>query len=333
MKALLTSSRMSAARACQRLHHFKYELGYRPAVEAEALTFGTLIHKGLEAWWRAPQATRLESALLAMAEGQADPFEHVKAQEMLRGYHFRWGDEAFETLAVEAEFAMPLRNPATGRPSSSWMLGGKIDAILRDTRTGRVLICEHKTASGDIGAGSEYFRRLKMDAQISIYYDGAASLGHDISGCLYDVLGKPGIRPLKATPPEQRKFKKDGELYAGQRLVDETPEEYRVRLVASIAENPSGYYQRGEVVRLESELDEARFDVWQIAQQIHAAKAANQAPRNPDACSRWGRTCEFFAACCGEASLEDPSLFKKIENVHPELTGEVAAQSKEETAS
>jgi hypothetical protein len=35
-------------------------------VEDEVLRFGTLIHKGLEAWWKAPPAERLEAALAAI---------------------------------------------------------------------------------------------------------------------------------------------------------------------------------------------------------------------------------------------------------------------------
>jgi hypothetical protein len=47
-----------------------------------------------------------------------------------------------------------------------------------------------------------------MDGQVSTYFDGAASLGLDVAGCIYDVIGKPGIRPLQATPVEARKYTK-----------------------------------------------------------------------------------------------------------------------------
>ena len=42
-------------------------------------------------------------------------------------------------------------------------------------------------------------------------------------------------------------------------------------------------------------------------------------PRNPDACQRFGSLCCFYGVCCGEASLDDPSLFKRLTWVHPEL--------------
>jgi hypothetical protein len=64
---LLSTSRLSAYRACPRLHKHRYLDGYRPAVEADVLRFGSLLHVGLEAWWRAADdEERLSSALAAI---------------------------------------------------------------------------------------------------------------------------------------------------------------------------------------------------------------------------------------------------------------------------
>jgi hypothetical protein len=323
--ALLTNSRLKTARACSRLDWLKYELGYRALVTVDALRFGTLLHLVLEAWWKARQEERLERALAALEGAEADPFDRARASALITGYHHRWIDEPYEALVLEAEFCTPLRNPATGRPSKVWQLAGKLDGAVRNTRDGRQLILEHKTASGDISPGSEYWRRLRMDGQVSAYYVGAESMGLDVSGCLYDVVGKPGIRPLKATPHASRKYTKTGELYANQRETDETPEEFHARLLEDIAADPSRYYQRGEVVRLDSELEDARFDTWQLAQQIHEANKAGRHPRNPEACTSYGRTCEFFDACTGAASLEDTTRFVQSDDVHPELSGAAAS--------
>jgi uncharacterized membrane protein YhfC len=64
---LITTSRLKAYRACPRLHHNRYDLGIRPAEQAEALTFGTLGHVGLEAWWLNPTLP-LPCAMKALAE-------------------------------------------------------------------------------------------------------------------------------------------------------------------------------------------------------------------------------------------------------------------------
>lgn len=302
--SLLTSSRLRAARRCLRLHRFLYLDGYRPVERPGPRRFGTLVHQALEAWWGAAGEERLDAALAALDAGEADPFERAKAEALLRGYHLRWGDEPYDVLAVEAEFEAPLRNPATGQPSRTYRLGGKVDAIVRDRRDGRVLIVEHKTTSEDASPGSEYWRRLRMDGQVGIYYAGARALGHDVAGCLYDVLRRPGQRPLKAN---------------GRRAADETPDEYLARVISAIADAPGDFYARGEVVRLEDEMAEAMHDVWQTAVQIREATITGRHPRNPDACVGFGRTCDFFGVCTGEASLDDWTQFTRTDDVHPEL--------------
>ncbi len=313
---LLTHSRLRAVRACQRLHDLEYNRGYRAVKEQDALRFGSLIHRGLEAWFTAAPDARLTDALAAINAEPADPFDLARATVLLCGYDERWGGEVFETLAVESQFRCSLINPDTGRESQTFDLAGKVDAVVR--MAGRVILVEHKTTSEDIGIGSDYWKRLRLDGQVSLYFDGAASLGFNVEACLYDVLRKPALRPYLATPADQRKFKKDGTLYANQRDADETPAEFQARLAEAVAEDPTRYYQRGEVTRLDLELDEARHDRWDLARQIRESQLTGRHPRNPEACCRFG-TCSFFPACTGEASLDDPTLFRKLEEVHPEL--------------
>lgn len=52
-KDALTYSRMKCFKNCPRLHYYRYELGIqkRRSEESEALYFGNLMHKALEAWW------------------------------------------------------------------------------------------------------------------------------------------------------------------------------------------------------------------------------------------------------------------------------------------
>lgn len=248
-----------------------------------------------------------------------DPYELAKAQALLTGYHLRWAAEVIEVLGVEVEFRTPLVNPETNHPSKTYALGGKIDAVAR-LADGRLAIVEHKTSSEDIAPGSDYWKRLRLDGQVSVYFDGARALGHDVEVCLYDVIGKPGQKPLKATPEESRKYvAKTGLLYANQRASDETPAEYKARIMESIAEDPTGYYARGEVVRLETDMDDARADVWQQAATIRESARTGKAPRNPDSCMRYNRMCSFWPVCTREASLDNPAQYRKTSGVHEEL--------------
>jgi hypothetical protein len=331
--AVITNSEMKAFRRCVREHHIAYELAIRALGDVESLRFGTLFHTGLEAWWRALWALQqgvsevppLTAAIEAITPHAEDEYDLVRAGVLLQGYDARWCEDEYEVLAVEVEFRTALINPESGAASRTFVLAGKLDAIVRRRRDGLVAIVEHKTTSEDIGGDSKYWKRLTLDSQISTYFAGARALGHDIAVCIYDVIGKPKHAPLRATPEETRKYTKAGLLYANQRAEDETPDEFRVRLTEVIAEAPERFYDRREVVRLEADERDAAFDVWQTARALREAQVAERWPRNPDGCERYGRLCGYFDVCTGLASLDDPTRFERVDNVHQELAANDAA--------
>jgi hypothetical protein len=346
---ILSNSEMRTFRRCIVEHDIAYRRKVRPRLRAEALRFGTLVHAGLEAWW---STVSRGAALEALRRSESDPFELVKAEALMIGYHARWEGEPLAVLAVEAQFECDLVNPKTGKASKTFRLGGKLDAIAQ--RDDGVWIVEHKTTSEDVDAGSPYWQRLRLDSQVSTYYRGAQSLGYDVRGCIYDVIRKPSLKPYKATPIEDRKYtaeksracaeckKKNpapgphvedgvacvdgrvvtdpgGRLYATMRDRDETPDEYRARLLEDIAEKPERYYVRGEVVRTAEDETAGAADAWMIAQSIREAERLGRYPRNVDACVRYGRTCDYFDACTGTASLADPLRYRVADRAHEEL--------------
>lgn len=356
-RELLTVSRRRDFDACKRLHRYKYVLGIRAVRDAESARFGTMFHGGQETWWSVPlEPVRLEMALAKIREiwcagegdHEPDEFELVRAEELMRGYHYRWIGDVYEPVAIEHEFRIPLVNPATGARSKLYDVGGKMDGIVRD-RAGGLWLVEHKTTTMDISLGSEYWNRLRLDGQVSTYYDACDTIGYPVVGCLYDVAKRPLLRPQLATPEDQRKMTQGKRcktckgtglhpyspaaacvdcngstwaeaprLYAGQRDTDETPDEYRARVRAHIAENPDAYFMRGTVVRLDSEITENRYDLWHTAKLMRQLERDGIAPRNPDACVRYGRTCEYFSVCSGETSIDDPVRFRRS-SIHPEL--------------
>ena len=179
------------------------------------------------------------------------------------------------------------------------------------------LVVEHKTTSSDITPGSTYWRKLTLDTQVSQYL-GAEE---HCEGMLYDVIRKPSIKPFKATPAESRKYTKAGALYATQRETDETPEEYAARLRADISEDPNKYYARGVIVRLPSERIEAARDTWLVAGSIRESMRLDAWPRNPGSCDAYGRTCDYWAVCAGETTIDDATRFRTAETPHEELPG------------
>ena len=189
-------------------------------------------------------------------------------------------------------------------------------------------VVENKTAGEDIGPAANYWRRLILDPQVSMYVTGTRHLGFDVGGVMFNVLRKLALQPYEATPPDQRKYTKPTKaepvprLYANQRDRDETPEEFEQRCIDAIAEEPARYYQRRLVVRLRDDLHEANVDVWQTAGAIRDARRLAVWPRNPDSCLHFGRACDFFSACSGEQSIDDPVLFRTNPRRHEELDEE-----------
>ncbi len=331
---LLTSSRLRSFQSCPRAHHYRYEVGLAPiAPETGARALGTATHAGLEAWWLAHMEDAPQYALPAAMEAAQqsfpvdDPFALAMLRALVTGYDARWAEWArtVEVLGVERAFEIPLRNPVTGASASTWRVAGKIDALAR-LSDGRVAIIEHKTRSGDAGAGSDYRRKLTLDPQISTYFDGAAALGYVADLCLYDVLVKPAIKPLLATPEESRRIKKDGTPYAGVRFSDETAVEYEARLLASIAADPERYLIHAEIVRSDAEREAHAWALWHSARAIEetrrAARAARDVravPQSPGSCFGTGHRCDFLEVCEGTADARDTSRFRRLPTVHPEL--------------
>ena len=181
---------------------------------------------------------------------------------------------------------------------------------------GRDFVIDHKTTSKDLGDGSPFWTRLRLDLQVSTYLVGARSLGFDPVGAVWDVVRKPSIKPLKATPLEERKYtkataKQPSRLYANQSDVDEPLEDFRARLAADIAANPDSYYRRGFVVRSVEEERQAAFDRWGVVAQIDHCRTLQWWPRAPGACERYGSLCPYFDVCTGTTTIDDATRFRR----------------------
>ena len=337
---LLSNSSLNTFRRCPREYFFRYVLLRKARAKTAALRFGTLFHVALNAWWlcSGDALAKLFAALVAIASqiGERDPFEMAKARALIVGYTARWGWEGYETIAVELQFRLPImtcdemrdggdRVVARSAPYPiGYDLGGAIDVIIK--HRGRVRNVEHKTTSADISIGSDYWRHVvTMDPQVSTYHHAAHRLGYAPHDTLYDVVRKPALVPLLATPEEDRKYTKPTKkeptprLYANQREQDETSEEYEARLLAEIESNPAKYFARMPIVRLERDNAEHERDVRETAELIAYAEQGNIWPRSPNACERFGRLCEYHDTCSGLAVIEDNTRYETKKRQHEEL--------------
>lgn len=310
----ISFSEITTYQRCREEHRYAYVDGLRPVVSAWNLRFGKAMHEGLASWW----ATREISAALvafrrAAKDERLDVFDVELGEVMLIGYDVRWGlvhdgvdrEGPIDTVYVESGFSLQrhVEHP--------YRLVGFIDAVGRVA--GREpFVVEHKTSSEDIEPGSDYFAKLTIDHQLSIYAIASKSLGLEPSRLMYDVLKIPGCEPYKATPVEKRKYRKtDGKLHANQREHDESPDAYRERLLEKIGEDPESYFERCEVVRLEHELERALHDVDALAADLMRTQPGEKQPQNPASCKRYGSRCPYWGLCLGTES-PDSEKFVQI---------------------
>lgn len=317
MKRRLHITGMRRYWSCPERHRIADVERVRPVERDRKLKLGSLVHEGRDQIWQGKHPELQHD----------DPFLLEAAMAILDCYLARWGFPEGET-ASEVKFSIPLRNPQTGAASPYWEFVGAIDDLfvgdigsLVPGFTGHgTSVGEFKTTTDDIEPGSPYVERLRIDSQISSQWLGARSLGYEPQWCVYDIVRKPQLQPLKKTENVRMTIErrnKAGDITApsrpckGQRLVDETPAEFGDRIRTAIVKNPDKYLRRVVVVRLEADHERAAWDFWNTAAQIRISRRTGRWHRNTGNCKQWGRLCEYFPVCTGAASL-DSTMYRRL---------------------
>lgn len=340
---LLTTSRAASFKTCRRLHDLRYNIGLRRDRVSGPLRFGRIFHDAVEVWHDAEDdadATATGFDLIRTNYSDVPDYENetdwrVEEETVLRlfaGYVWLYGDRRRdEVVANERTFRVPLRNPTTGFRSRTFAFAGKIDRIVR-LEDGRLAVRETKTTgeNGVEDADSDFWKRLRIDSQISGYVIAARALGFAVETIQYDVIVKPNIRPRLVTKKIAFEWNLSGR-YSGEVIpyntraetdsgFRESPTMFGARLAADIRDNPGKYFQRREIVRLDDEIDEYAHELAAIARDMNVARRRGFDYRNTSACLRPYR-CEYFDLCAegGFDGANPPSGFVIVDDVHPEL--------------
>lgn len=293
----ISASSASAFAACPRRFFYSHELGWRPAVEARALTFGKAWHGFLErvaAGDEHPIETMVESAegfdqLTEMEAGTLYAF----AQAFIERYHLP---------RIDSEVSFKERVEGT-----SFVLTGRIDGVTDDGR-----IVEYKTTSSSIAPESDYWLRLKHNLQVLLY---AWQLGSNTSAA-YFVLRKPTLRPVQVPVLDKdgckividlatgaRVINKDGtpRQSAGQGMEvqtrEESSDEFSVRLYTDISRRPDFYFAAKEVPISGGEIVQAVNDIYTIVREIQLMRRLEKGNLRRE--RAWRLNCsEFNCAHC-----------------------------------
>jgi len=218
----LTCSQIKCARKCLRKHLIAYILAIRTEDVPTYFRTGHVVHRGLD--FRA-QGLDVDSAITQALQEFDQGLLNLKGEEfekrmierevlarLLGGYFWRWEemDRDIKVVASELSFELPIYNPQTGKANDIFIIAGKIDKIIK-LADGRLAVMEHKTTSDDISPISHYWKRLKIDMQISIYYLAARMLGYPVETILYDVIRKPSFsKPKQLTQAQTRELVEKG---------------------------------------------------------------------------------------------------------------------------
>lgn len=294
---IVSHSELTCFRRCPTEWRFRYVLKReKVGPKAQALAKGTAAHRVIGAFHRGedPDLSGLAPELRAL----------------VKGYRAYWGkpDRQFRCEETDVPFSIMI-DPTIMIVGEFDGIGVRVDAERKDKR----VIHEIKTSSENITIGSAYWSKVVLnDPQVTTYLLASQKLGWAHTEVVYDVMLKPDLERYRATPPQARKYTKEGKLYAYQRERDETEEEFELRVLEDIDARPSHYYQRGTAVRLEHEHAAHVRDVKGTVHLLQVArKMGENVPRNTDSCFKYGRPCDFYVVCGSGADVMDPTLFQE----------------------
>jgi predicted RecB family nuclease len=289
----MTASRMACFQACPRRHYWRYERGVVRAAAGDALRFGSAWHRAMEA--RAKGSPVDEQFVLAVGSCTLDETQAATLAGLLHGYSVRYGTDSF-TEEVCAERRFRLETPTSRR----FTLDGVIDCLVKDGDTWALR--EYKTTSDSLDSGSDYWLRLRANAQVLHYVDCARASGYNVAKVIYDVTRKPSIRPKQG----------------------ETADQYRERLAADTLTRPEFYFARREIAVLDADLEEYRETRTGIMRMVLHCRREQKWPRHvsADTC----RLCDYADYCLAGIPLVPPPNGFMLGEQFPELK-----ETKEET--
>ena len=308
----LTTSQVKCFKTCRKRYFLEYVENLKPVETPKALEIGTLYHRGIEILLKTGSMDRAIAEMHKEIRYDQDPYQdeitYFIVKQMIIAFVRCSGYQHWQIVSVERPFEV-----STGYAKR---LMGKIDGIIKKTdgdNQGCYLL-EHKTTSQWGVDGSTYLHNLLWDEQSTNYLYAHAKMledgsitGEAVKGVFYCIVEKPTIKPYKATPLDQRKYTKDGRLYAHQHEQDENPADFECRLAE--------WYQAERrvhttfVYRTPEDIAEHIRDYNLTLRDIAACERDETFYRNPEACKIL--PCPYRPKCLDNVPDTDCLFVKK----------------------
>lgn len=277
---ILTTSGIQSFKNCRQAYYYRTVCNLVPRIRKPYKDLGSAIHKGIETGC-IDDALKLYENIFPISQEEADELEITKAtiRSMLIGYWDRFGyeypvhSENFESWN-ELKFEIPIINPKTKARSRTFVLGGKIDKLIRENQ--RYWLREYKT-TGQVQ--KSYIDKLILDYQITTYFYGIQrQMNISLSGVDYRILRKPSIRPTKK----------------------ENLEQFINRLEQDYISRPEFYFFKERLYRTQNDLVNFESELWDITQDMLKCRRDNLWYKNTSRCMDYGN-CAYIPLCKGEA--------------------------------
>jgi hypothetical protein len=211
----------------------------------------------------------------------------------IRAYDLWWRDQHpdYANLECEEEIYVPMLNPVSGRVAKRTVLGGKIDKIawLKAVPKDKLIVVDHKTSAYDLTTG-DYWDRLASDKQ-STHYAALLTLSQQPpDDILWDVVGKPRIRP-----------KTDVELESG---------DFAKRVADYMMATPHKFFARRSNAVTAQDVADYLAKLWEDRniwrRQDNLRQKHKYHPQNFTACFNYNRRCEYFDVCHNHEAFAVP---------------------------
>jgi len=331
-----TASGINAGLACPKLFQWKYVQMYRDK-ESLAMKVGTLVHKGLEAYWLEKD---LFNALMDMQKSyieddwwQTDEgnLAYIKCRAYVSGYYARYyGKDKLHTFRlpttvwVEKEFEYTWADVT---------FKGKLDVLIVDHKNGTAMVVEHKTTGSSLEIGGVYFDRLPMDVQCTIYRQAALELlmedsrtawDPELPRVVYDVIGTTKSLPKQKTKAMggksvvKRKTETQDEYLQRKADNHETVDEFQMRMLKTYKDDECAKYLRHEVPSTMQQHTDRLTELCNYVKLLGNKEFLEI--RNSTSCGNYGG-CSFVDVCLGRERPDDSTKLIKLQESHPELDG------------
>ncbi len=241
----LSASAIKTFKACPIRYRNRYVYGIKPEFDTDLQRIGTNWHECLEMLAQGGTDAVLQAIEQAYARcpfnKTQEKWDTERNKLLYSAYAYDWyynDKDNYEVISTELPFEMPLID-RQGNEVLDCVLNGRIDKLITN-KNGVPLIMEHKSTSGDVGSGSDFWKGLAMDTQSMLYIYvarrmqlagqlekfGLKASDPLIAGVFYDAWHKPQIKPKKLSKADTAKLMKEQKYFDVEFAFEDEGEPY-----------------------------------------------------------------------------------------------------------